>query len=192
MTFLLFLGLALLFGLTLTLLFFGPKTGGRAANKRRSVVSAATSSARPRPAQPGPANVPSEKQSTIADSIKDESDLSPAADPQRVAELSAELSDRNYATLHEVFFHAGTERLRDESWPELRAVAALFQNDAALRLRIDGCSNGNPHLALRRAESVAAYVSQACRIDRARMETSGRVGGGGNRERNRKVQIIKC
>jgi OmpA-OmpF porin, OOP family len=104
-----------------------------------------------------------------------------------------------------VLFDTGSDRLRPESTPTLKEIAAMLGEHADLRLRIEGHTDAvgddaaNQVLSERRAAAVVAYLVAEHDIDASRLESVG-VGEAkpvaGNesaegRQANRRVELVR-
>jgi OmpA-OmpF porin, OOP family len=104
-----------------------------------------------------------------------------------------------------IYFDTGSDRIRPESTPTLKEIAAMLSEHAGLRLRIEGHTDNvgaaaaNLDLSKRRAEAVKAYLSTAMQVDGSRLEASG-LGSSTpampnttpeGRQTNRRVELVK-
>lgn len=104
-----------------------------------------------------------------------------------------------------IFFDSGFDRIRPESVPTLKEIAAIVTDHDGLRLGIEGHTDNvgtaaaNLDLSKRRAEAVKAYLVGTLHVDAARLEATG-LGGtkptqpnttAEGRQTNRRVELVK-
>ncbi len=104
-----------------------------------------------------------------------------------------------------IFFDSGSDRIRPESAPTLKEIAAMVTDHDGLRLGIEGHTDNvgaapaNLDLSKRRAEAVKAYLVGTLHVDAARLEASG-LGStkpaqpnttAEGRQTNRRVELVK-
>ncbi len=127
----------------------------------------------------------------------------------RVAESGRKLydalaTDGRVAT-QGIYFDSGSDRIRPESAPTLREIAAMLTEHAELRIGIEGHTDNvgaapaNLDLSKRRAEAVKAYLAGTLQADATRLEASG-FGStkpaqpnttAEGRQTNRRVELVK-
>jgi outer membrane protein OmpA-like peptidoglycan-associated protein len=106
---------------------------------------------------------------------------------------------------HAILFDTGSDRLRPESAQPIQAVAKALQANGALKLTIEGHTDGvgaaalNLDLSKRRAEAVKGVLVSQFKIDAARLDTAG-LGASKpidsndtpqGRAQNRRVEFVK-
>ena len=136
-------------------------------------------------------------------------DAGMALGPIRIAEGGRKLyealaADGRVAT-QGIYFDTGSDRIRPESAPTLREIAAMLTEHPDLRLGIEGHTDNvgaapaNLDLSKRRAEAVKAYLTGTLKADAARLEASG-FGStkpaqpnatAEGRQTNRRVELVK-
>jgi OmpA-OmpF porin, OOP family len=104
-----------------------------------------------------------------------------------------------------IYFDTGSDRIRPESAPTLKEIAAMLTEHAGLRLGIEGHTDNvgaaavNLDLSKRRAESVKAYLVSTLNVEAARLEATG-LGStkpaqpntsAEGRQTNRRVELVK-
>ena len=104
-----------------------------------------------------------------------------------------------------IYFDTGSDRIRPESAPTLKEIAAMLADHAELRLGIEGHTDNvgqapaNLELSKRRADAVKAYLTGTLGVDAARLEASG-LGStrpaqpnttAEGRQTNRRVELVK-
>jgi len=104
-----------------------------------------------------------------------------------------------------ILFDVGSDRIRPESAPTLKEIAAIVTDHDGLRLLIEGHTDNvgapaaNLDLSKRRADAVKAYLVGTLRVDAARLEASG-FGSikpaqpnttAEGRQTNRRVELVK-
>ncbi len=104
-----------------------------------------------------------------------------------------------------IYFDTGSDRIRPESAPTLKEIAAMVTEHDGLRLGIEGHTDNvgtaaaNLSLSTRRAEAVKAYLTTTLKVDPARLEASG-LGStkpaqpntsAEGRQTNRRVELVK-
>lgn len=115
------------------------------------------------------------------------------------------IASEGRAATQGVLFDTGSDRLRPESTPTLKEIAAMLGEHPELRLRIEGHTDAvgddvaNRALSERRAAAVVAYLVAEHGIDATRLESVG-VGEAkpvaGNesaegRQANRRVELVR-
>jgi outer membrane protein OmpA-like peptidoglycan-associated protein len=104
-----------------------------------------------------------------------------------------------------ILFDSGSDRIKPESYGTLKDIAAVLQENAAVRVRIightdsDGDDASNQELSKRRAAAVKDALAKEFGIDGGRMETDGKgesQPAGPNdtpqgRANNRRVEFVK-
>jgi outer membrane protein OmpA-like peptidoglycan-associated protein len=127
----------------------------------------------------------------------------------RVAESGRKLYDALTAdgrvATQGIYFDTGSDKIRPESAPTLKEIAALVNDHDGLRLGIEGHTDNvgaaaaNLDLSKRRAEAVKAYLVATLHVDAARLEASG-LGSTKpaqpnttteGRQTNRRVELVK-
>jgi len=120
-------------------------------------------------------------------------------------ELAKALSTTGSVALHNILFDTGKATIRPESAAALAPVGELLQNDAALKLEIQGHTDNvgqpaaNLQLSRDRAAAVRVYLVQNFGIDGARLATAGfgdtrpvaDNSSESGRARNRRVELVK-
>lgn len=127
----------------------------------------------------------------------------------RVAEsapdFSAAIASKGRYVTHGILFDTGSDRLKPESAPVIKAVARGLEKNPALKLEIDGYtdSTGNPEhnldLSKRRAEAVRSVLISQFGIDPARLTSNGKGAASPiasndtaeGRAQNRRVEFVK-
>jgi OmpA-OmpF porin, OOP family len=104
-----------------------------------------------------------------------------------------------------IYFDTGSDRIRPESAPTLKEIAAMLREHQELRLRVEGHTDNvgaaatNLALSTRRAEAVKAYLATVMQVDGSRLEASG-LGSTKpampnttpeGRQTNRRVELVK-
>lgn len=104
-----------------------------------------------------------------------------------------------------IYFDTGSDRIRPESTPTLKEIAAMLSEHADLKLTIEGHTDNvgnaaaNQALSERRAAAVAKYLSEAHGIDAGRLSSKG-LGASKpvtsndtpqGRQSNRRVELVK-
>ena len=104
-----------------------------------------------------------------------------------------------------ILFDTGSDRIRPESAPTLKEIAAIVTDHDGLRLGIEGhtdnvgAATANLDLSKRRAEAVKAYLVSTLHVDASRLEASG-FGAtkpaqpnttAEGRQTNRRVELVK-
>jgi OOP family OmpA-OmpF porin len=136
-------------------------------------------------------------------------DAGMALGPVRIAEGGRKLYDALTAdgrvATQGIYFDSGSDRIRPESAPTLKEIAAMLTEHAGLRLGIEGHTDdvgaapANLDLSRRRAAAVKAYLAETLKVDGARLETSG-FGStkpvqpnttAEGRQTNRRVELVK-
>lgn len=132
-----------------------------------------------------------------------------AIGPIRIAEGGRKLyealaADGRVAT-QGVYFDTGSDRIRPESAPTMKEIAAMIADHEGLRLGIEGHTDdvgtaaANLDLSRRRAEAVKAYLVGTLKVDAARLEATG-FGStkpaqpnttAEGRQTNRRVELVK-
>jgi outer membrane protein OmpA-like peptidoglycan-associated protein len=129
--------------------------------------------------------------------------------PIRVAEGLRKLYDALTADGHVatqgIYFDTGSDKIRPESAPTLKEIAALVTEHADLRLGIEGHTDNvgdakaNLDLSKRRAEAVKAYLVGSLHVEASRLEAFG-LGStkpiqpnttAEGRQTNRRVELVK-
>ncbi len=127
----------------------------------------------------------------------------------RVAEGNRKLYDALTAdgrvATQGIYFDTGSDKIRPESAPTLKEIAALVTDHAGLRLGIEGHTDNvgaaasNLDLSKRRAEAVKAYLVSTLHVDAGRLEATG-LGStkpmqpnttAEGRQTNRRVELVK-
>lgn len=130
--------------------------------------------------------------------------LVPIAAGKSAAAMRAELRERRRVTVYDLRFAFDSAELTDESLVTLAEIAKLLQEDADLRLGVEGHTDNvgaasyNARLSQRRAEAVKMHLVRTFNISPARLETRGlgdtkpvadNVTEEG-RARNRRVELV--
>lgn len=106
---------------------------------------------------------------------------------------------------HGILFDSGSAVIKAESYKTLADLGALLTEDAALRLSIeghtdgDGAADANLTLSQQRAEAVKDYLVATARIDAGRLEAAGRGAAqpidsnttAEGKANNRRVELLK-
>ena len=127
----------------------------------------------------------------------------------RVAEgqrkLYEALSDDGRVATQGIYFDTGSDKIRPESAPTLKEIAALVTEHDGLRLGIEGHTDNvgaaaaNLDLSRRRAEAVKAYLVSSLHVEANRLEAFG-LGStkplqpnttAEGRQTNRRVELVK-
>jgi len=127
----------------------------------------------------------------------------------RVAESGRKLYDALTAdgrvATQGIYFDTGSDRIRPESAPTLKEIAAMIAEHRGLRVGIEGHTDNvgvaaaNLDLSKRRADAVKAYLVGTLRVDVSRVEASG-LGStkpaqpnttAEGRQTNRRVELVK-
>lgn len=104
-----------------------------------------------------------------------------------------------------ILFDTGSDRLRPESTPTLKEIAAMLSEHPGLRLRIEGHTDAvgedaaNQTLSERRAAAVVAYLVERHDIERSRLESAGlgetrpvaENDSPEGRQANRRVELVR-
>jgi len=127
----------------------------------------------------------------------------------RVAESRKSIYDDIVASGHAatqgLLFDTGSDRLRPESTPTLKQIAAMLEQHPELRLRIEGhtdnvgAKDANRTLSEKRAVAVKAALVGEYRVDKGRLESKGfgdtKPTGANDtaegRSNNRRVELVK-
>ena len=127
----------------------------------------------------------------------------------RVAESAPDFSEMIASTgkyvTHGIYFDTDSDRLKPESAPVVKQVAAALEKNPALKLEIDGYTdsvgdaNHNLDLSKRRAQAVQSVLASQFGIDASRLSANGMGAGnpiGSNdtaegRAANRRVEFVK-
>jgi OOP family OmpA-OmpF porin len=127
----------------------------------------------------------------------------------RVAESRKSIYDDLVASGHTatqgLLFDTGSDRLKPESTPTLKQIAAMLEQHADLRLRIEGhtdnvgAKDANRNLSEKRAAAVKAALVGEYRVNASRLESKGfgdtKPSGGNDtaegRSNNRRVELVK-
>jgi outer membrane protein OmpA-like peptidoglycan-associated protein len=113
------------------------------------------------------------------------------------------VADGRYAT-QGILFDTGSATIQPESTPTLKEIARALQQNADLRLRIEGhtdntgSADANQQLSERRAAAVRDHLVQRERIDPSRLESAGMGasvpaadnGTPEGRQTNRRVELV--
>jgi outer membrane protein OmpA-like peptidoglycan-associated protein len=129
--------------------------------------------------------------------------------PIRIAGGGRDLYDRlardGRVATQGILFATGSDRLRPESTPTLKEIAAMLRDHATLKLRIEGHTDAvgddatNMKLSQQRAASVKRWLADEAGIDPARLEDAG-LGETKpaatnetpeGRQQNRRVELVK-
>jgi len=93
--------------------------------------------------------------------------------------MAKAIEEKGKFTLYGINFDFNQATIKPESEPVLKEVAALLQQQPALRLRIEGHTDNvgkaayNLDLSKKRAESVKTYLTGKFQIDASRLSTEG-------------------
>jgi outer membrane protein OmpA-like peptidoglycan-associated protein len=93
--------------------------------------------------------------------------------------MAKAIAEKGKITLYGIQFDFNQANIKPESEPVLKEVGSLLQNQADLKLRVEGHTDNvgkpayNLNLSKKRAESVKAYLVQNFNIDAARLTTEG-------------------
>jgi len=104
-----------------------------------------------------------------------------------------------------IYFATNSDRIRPESTPTLKEIGEMLTAHPALRLSIEGHTDGdgedtyNQQLSERRAAAVKTYLVETFGIDTGRLETAGHgeskpVGDNATpegKQQNRRVELVK-
>lgn len=104
-----------------------------------------------------------------------------------------------------IYFATSSDRIRPESTPTLKEIGEMLKAHSALRLSIEGHTDGdgeeayNQQLSERRAAAVKGYLVETYGIDAGRLETAGHgeskpVGDNATpegKQQNRRVELVK-
>ena len=127
----------------------------------------------------------------------------------RVAEsapdFSAEIASAGKYVTHGIYFDTDSDRLKPESAPVIKQIAAGLEKNPALKLEIDGYTdsvgdaNHNLDLSKRRAQAVQSVLVSQFGVDASRLTANG-IGAGNpigsndtaeGRAANRRVEFVK-
>ena len=120
-------------------------------------------------------------------------------------QLERQLAEQQHVDVYGIYFDINSARLRSESEPLLREIAAALESNPSWQLSIDGhtdaigTSEANLDLSRRRAEAVRASLVNQYRIDSTRLTAQGHgatVPKDTNdtpdgRARNRRVELVR-
>jgi outer membrane protein OmpA-like peptidoglycan-associated protein len=127
----------------------------------------------------------------------------------RVAEsrksIYDDLAANGHVATQGLLFDTGSDRLRPESTPTLKQIAAMLEQHADLRLRIEGhtdnvgAKDANRTLSDKRAAAVKAALTGEYHVNSGRLESKGygdTKPAGSNatpegRSNNRRVELVK-
>jgi flagellar motor protein MotB len=93
--------------------------------------------------------------------------------------LKEQLDETGRIITHGILFDSGSDRIKAESYKTLADIGQLLADDPGLRLSVeghtdsDGADDYNLKLSDSRAKSVRAYLTEAYKIDAARLESKG-------------------
>jgi outer membrane protein OmpA-like peptidoglycan-associated protein len=93
--------------------------------------------------------------------------------------LKQQLDEAGKIVTHGILFDSGSARIKAESYKTLADIGALLTENPALRLSIEGHTDGdgseesNVQLSQERAASVKAYLVDIYKIDAGRLESAG-------------------
>jgi OmpA-OmpF porin, OOP family len=119
--------------------------------------------------------------------------------------LREQLDEAGRIVTHGILFDSGSDKIKAESYKTLADIGQLLTDDPALRLSIeghtdsDGADEANLTLSTKRAEAVKTYLSEAYKVDGARLETKGWGEGkpidtndtAEGKANNRRVELVK-
>lgn len=108
-------------------------------------------------------------------------------------------------TTNAILFESGSATLKSESYPTIREIAQVLEDNPNVRIKIightdaDGPEGSNDTLSRKRAEAVKAAMQNAYGIDSARMQTEGMGerqpiasnNSSRGKAQNRRVEFIK-
>ena len=108
-------------------------------------------------------------------------------------------------TTNAILFESGSATLKSESYPTIREIAKVLEENPSVRIKIightdsDGSESGNDTLSRKRASAVKAAMQNAYGIDSTRMQTDGMgerqpIANNNSPEgkaQNRRVEFIK-
>lgn len=120
-------------------------------------------------------------------------------------DFSAMIASAGKYVTHGIYFDTDSDRLKAESAPVIKQVAAALEKNPALKLEIDGYTdsvgeaNHNLDLSKRRAQAVQSVLAAQFGIDASRLSANGMGAGnpiGSNdtaegRAANRRVEFVK-
>ena len=120
-------------------------------------------------------------------------------------DFSAVIAAAGKYVTHGIYFDTDSDRLKPESAPVIKQVAAALEKNPALKLEIDGYTdsvgeaNHNLDLSKRRAQAVQSVLAAQFGIDTSRLSANGMGAGnpiGSNdtaegRAANRRVEFVK-
>lgn len=93
--------------------------------------------------------------------------------------LKEQLDETGRIITHGILFDSGSDRIKAESYKTLADIGQLLADNPGLRLSVeghtdsDGADDYNLKLSEGRAKSVRAYLTEAYKIDAARLESIG-------------------
>lgn len=123
--------------------------------------------------------VPIEKEVPLSNQAKPDEKLSYSANDQVVKELKAELEEQNKLIMYGINFETNSAVLKESSKGVLSNLGVLLQEDANLKLGIeghtdsDGSDSYNLELSEKRARAVKAYLVAEFKIDDSRLRAKG-------------------
>ncbi len=120
-------------------------------------------------------------------------------------DFSALIASTGKYVTHGIYFDTDSDRLKSESAPVIKQVAAALEKNPALKLEIDGYTdsvgdaNHNLDLSKRRAQAVQSVLVTQFGVDASRLSSNGMGAGnpiGSNdtaegRATNRRVEFVK-
>lgn len=120
-------------------------------------------------------------------------------------QLERQLEAQQRVDVYGIYFDVNSARLRSESEPVLREIAAALQNNPSWQLAIDGHTDAagtaaaNLDLSRRRAEAVRGALVDQYRIDATRLSAEGHGATvpkstndtADGRARNRRVELVR-
>jgi len=119
--------------------------------------------------------------------------------------LREQLDESGRIVTHGILFDSGSDKIKAESFKTLKDIGELLQEDAGLRLSVeghtdsDGADDFNLTLSQNRARSVCDYLVATYAVDRGRLEAKGWGEGkpidtnssSEGKANNRRVELVK-